>query len=514
MPAKSKHVPGNGAPKPSQEVADFIETYCRVPEGIDVGKPIKLRDWQRADLELIYDSPTRRAIISEGRKNGKTAFAACLLLTHLSGPRAIPNSQIYSTAQSRDQASIVNNLAVKMVRLNADLSEWIRIKDTVKELIDVEEGTIYKALSADHSTAYGLSPIMAFHDELGQVRGPRSELYDAIESGMLAHAAPLSVIISTQAPGDADLLSTLIDDAIEGRDPRTKLILRAADAEDDPTDPATWAKANPALGDFLNQGTLRELAEKAIRLPSFMSGFQNLNLNMRVAAENHFLSPEIWKQNGAAVPSGSLEDALFVYGGLDLSSRNDLTALVLVAVQADGSRDVHPFFWAPKNGLADRAKKDRVPYDLWVQQGFLEATPGATIDYDFVAHRVKQIQARCNLVAIAYDRWRIDDFKRSLDEVNCSVELVPFGQGYKDMAPALEDFESDSLEYRFRHGNHPVLTFCAASAVTTSSPAGDRKLDKARSTGRIDGMVALAMANRVSRSAPAPFDVSTMIGVL
>lgn len=482
--------------KPSQQVAEFVERHCRVPEGKNVGHPILLRDWQRAKLERVYDTPSRRVIDSMARKNGKTAFAACLLLTHLCGPQAVPNSQIYSTAQSRDQAAIVFNLACKMVRMAPDtLNVWVRIRDTVKELVDTETGVFYKALSADHSTAYGLSPVMCFHDELGQVRGPRSELFDALETASGAHASPLSWIISTQAPSDGDLLSILIDDARSGSDPETKLFLRAA-ANDDPFDSLeTWKKANPALGDFLSLDSLRRGAEQARRLPAFMAGFQNLNLNMRVAAQNHFISPEVWKQNG-----GAPDEACFrhfpVFGGLDLSAKQDLTALVLICKDQNGVVHVQPHFWTPAATIYERSRQDRVPYDQWAKAGVLETTPGVSVNYEYVAERIASLASRYQIANIAYDRWRIDELKKRLDEVGCKVPLSDFGQGFKDMAPALDNFAVLALDGKLRHGNHPVMTACAANSAVVTNPAGDRKLDKARSTGRIDGMVALAMAIR------------------
>jgi phage terminase large subunit-like protein len=486
---------------PSQRIAEFIETYCRVPEGVDVGKPLVLRPWQRDILVMAYDTPTRRAVVSMGRKNAKTALASCLLLTHLSGPMALANSQIYSVARSRDQASIVFGLAAKMIRMNPDLGSWVRIKDTVREMVDSETGATYRALSAEHSTAYGLSPVMAIHDELGQVRGPRDELYDAIETAMGAHAAPISWIISTQAPSDGDLLSVLIDDAATGADPRTKLYLRAAAEDDDPFDEATWHKANPALGDFLSVENMRELADRAQRLPSFAAGFRNLNLNMRVAADNHFLSPDVWRQCNGPVDLSLFEDA-DVFGGLDLSSRNDLTALVLVARDDAGIVHAWPHFWMPEQGHVERSKQDRVPYDLWAQQGHLTLTPGPTVNYDFVAARLKAIAAKCRrLRAIAYDRWRIDDLKRALVDASVTVDLVEHGQGFKDMSPAISDAEAVILDCRLRHGGHPVLTSCAANSVVTTDPAENRKLNKAKSSGRIDGMVALVMAIRTMETA-------------
>lgn len=472
----------------------FIETYLMVPEGALVGQPVVLRDWQKAIIFGIYGTPTRRAIISVGRKNAKTTLAAMLLLAHLVGPEARRNGQIYSAAQSRDQAAIIFNLAAKMVRMHADLTALVAVRDSAKELVCTATGTRYKALSADASTAHGLSPLLVIHDELGQVRGPRSDLFDALETAMGAQLAPLSITISTQAATDADLLSTLIDDARTGADPKTKLFVYEAPADAALDDEAAWAAANPALGDFLNLEEMRNLAGRAKRMPGFEASFRNLHLNQRVAVNNAFISREVW-QLGAGEPDPSAFEDLPCWAGLDLSGRLDLTALVLIAGDPAGILHVEAHFWAPLEGLADRAKRDRAPYDVWARQGLLTTTPGRTVDYGFVAKRIGELMQRCpQLQGIAFDRWRIDDLKRELAEEGIEAPLVPHGQGYRDMGPAIDALEAPALEGMLRHGGHPILTWCAANAVVTADPAGNRKLDKSKTSGRIDGLVSLAMA--------------------
>src|SRR5690606_16530705 len=208
---------------------------------------------------------TRRAIISFGRKNVKTALAAFLLLLHLCGPEAVANRQLYSAAQSREQAAILFSLAAKIVRMSPELSQFIGIRDTAKQLYCPELGTLYRALSAEASTALGLSPAFIVHDELGQVKGPRSELYEALETATAAQENPLSIVISTQAPTDADLLSVLIDDAKEASDPRVRLFLYTADIEADPFEEATIRQANPAFGDFQNADEVLAMAADAKR---------------------------------------------------------------------------------------------------------------------------------------------------------------------------------------------------------------------------------------------------------
>jgi phage terminase large subunit-like protein len=235
----------------------FIESYLSVPEGAHGGRPVQLRKWQTDLIHEIYDAPTRKAIISFPRKNGKTALTAMLVLAHLVGPEARHNSTIYSAAQSRDQAAIVFGFAAKMVRLSTILNSAVTVRESAKELFCTRTSVRYKALSAEARNIYGLSPCLVIHDELGQVRGPRSEMWDVLETAMGAVTNPLSIVISTQAPTDADLLSTLIDASKLDGSGEVKTFVYAADKDDDPWDEATWFKANPALGDFLSLEEMR-----------------------------------------------------------------------------------------------------------------------------------------------------------------------------------------------------------------------------------------------------------------
>lgn len=483
-------------------VIRWIEKHCRVPEGRYVGQPLKLRPWQREIICGIYDDPTRRAIISFGRKNAKTTLAALLTLVHLVGPAHRRNSQLFSAAQSRDQAAVLFALAAKIVRMSPALAPVVTIRDSGKQLYCDELGTLYRALSADASTAHGLSPVFAVHDELGQVRGPRSELYEALETAAGAQDSPLSIVISTQAPTDADLLSVLIDDAKTGADPKTKLFMYSAPLESDPFSEDAIRAANPAFGDFLNAEEVTSQADAARRMPSRENAYRNLVLNQRIASNAPFIAPTVWQANGDEPDPAAFADRP-VWIGLDLSARNDLTALVTLARDDDGVTHVRPEFFAPSEGLRDRAARDRAPYDVWAAAGHLTATPGASIDYGLVADRLAEIASDSDVRGIAFDRWRIDVLKAELARRGLDLPLVSFGQGFKDMSPAIETLEAELLSRRLRHGNHPVLTWCAANAVTVRDAAGNRKLDKSKATGRIDGLIALAMAcSSVATAAP------------
>lgn len=474
----------------------WIEKYCLVPEGRDVGKPVKLRPWQKQIIRGIYDTPTRRAIISFGRKNGKTALSAFLVLLHLAGRMAKRNSQLYSTAQSRDQAAILFALAAKVVRQSPDLSSYITIRDTRKELLCPEMGTIYHALSAEASTAYGLSPAFTVHDELGQVRGPVSELYEALETASGAQESPLSIIISTQAPNPTDLLSTLIRTAQEDPDGKTKLFLWTAPEDLDPFDVKTIKLANPAYGDFLNSGEVMDQVEQARVLPAREGPYRNLILNQQVESINPMIPRTLWD---AARAEYKLEDfhGERCWIGLDLSATTDTTAMVLVFRRAD-KWWCWPYFWLPGEGLAAKAHEDRVPYDVWKREGHLLTTPGRAIDQLYVAKKAAEIASRFKVQTVAYDRMFMKFLTPQLEREGVNLPLQEFGQGFVSMAPAVNTVESVLLNDEFRHPGHPILTNHSANAICVSDDAGNRKISKRKSTGRIDGIVSLAMALSVA----------------
>jgi phage terminase large subunit-like protein len=477
--------------KRGEKVCAFIEKYIKVPEGAQVGKPIKLVKFQRDFILAVFDNPegTRRGYLSIGRKNGKTALIACLLLACLVGPEAKLNAQLVSGALSRDQAALVFNLAAKMVQMSPELSKIVRIVPSGKRLIGLPMNTEYKALAAEGKTAHGLSPVLAILDEIGQVRGPQSDFVDAITTSQGAHDAPLLLVISTQAPTDADLFSIWLDDAERSNDPSIVSHVYAAPDDCELEDPKAWEAANPALGLFRSKRDVEEQAAQAMRMPSNEATFRVLTLNQRVNMVAAFVSASVWK-------AGNRDARPFigqVYGGLDLSATTDLTSLVLTC-RMDGELHVQPYFWMPHDSVTDASKRDRAPYDVWVKQGLIRTTPGRVIDYAFVARDIGEICAPYDIEMIAFDRWRMDRLLKEMDRANVELPFEPFGQGYVSMSPAVDALEEWLLQEKLCHGGNAPLAMCAANAVAICDPAGNRKLDKSKSTGRIDGIVALAMA--------------------
>lgn len=511
----------------ADRVIAFIE-QLKIPFGRDRGKRMILREWQRIIIRKIYD-PTwpgtlnrkvRRALISMARKNGKTALIAALVLVHLVGPEATFNQEIYSAANDKEQAAIVYRHAAAMVEMSPELSALVRPIPSRKRLVCTHFGSFYAALSSDAKTKHGLNPAVWIYDELGQTT--KTDLYDALDTSQGAQAEPLGIVISTQAVSPQSIMSQLVDDGkrmnagLVDDDGTQVAIIYEAPVDSDPFDEENWRLANPALGDFLSLEELRAAANKAKRLPSRLAVFRNLHLNQQVDGLDHVIGPEDWKACGGPVDREALKGAR-CYAGLDLSKRFDLTALALVFPREDGTKHVINRIWTPEWQLAERSQKDKAHYPTWVEQGHLIAVPGRSIDYRYVAREIAALAAEFDLQGIAYDRWRIEDLKNALDDEgiahfidgredeNGGIRLVPWGQGYKDMGPAVDALEEACVEGQLVHGMQPVLTFAISNAVASMDPAGARKLDKAKARNRIDPAVALTMAiGLASRAKAAP----------
>jgi phage terminase large subunit-like protein len=482
-----------------ERVIAFIQEYARVPEGTHVGKPIKLAEFQKRLILDIYDNPhgTRRAYLSIARKNGKTGLIAGILLAHIAGPEAVLNSQIISGAMSRDQAALVFGLASKMISLEPRLQQVCKIVPSGKKIVGLARNVEYRALSADASTAHGLSPALAILDEVGQIRGPTSEFIDAITTSQGAHEQPLLIAISTSAPSDADMFSLWCDDAERSPTPHVVCHVYKADENSDLDDREQWKKANPALGIFRSEKDLEEQLAQAKRLPALEASARNLLLNQRVSLERLAFAPSVWRAN-----SGSPDLDVFrenpVSLGLDLSARSDLTAAVIAARDGDGVVHLMPFVFTPMQGLEERARRDRAPYDTWVKRGDMIAVPGATVDYSFVALWLRDTLSDLGIevATIEFDRWRWELMKKEADECGFASFATwnPVGQGFKDFAPRVEAFEALLLAGKIRHGGHPLLNLGASNAIAVSDAAGARKLDKSKSSQRIDPIVASIMA--------------------
>jgi phage terminase large subunit-like protein len=501
-----------------REVIRFIEKFLRIPDGPYAGQPLILAPWQKRELHAIYDNPDgcRRHIVSTARKNSKTTLCGALLLNHLCGPgaRNRRNSRLFSSAQNRDQAALVFDAARKMVLWNPDLRQIISIKEASKVLRYDELGIEYKALSSEAHTAQGLNPVLHICDELGQVVGPHSDLYEALELATGAQRDPLTVIISTQSASDADLLSSLIDDGLAGHDPHTTVSLYAAPKDCALDDESAISAANPSYHLFMNREEILAAAKAALRMPAREAAFRRYTLNQRIEEANPFVSPSVW--DACHGPVAPLNELPVLFGGIDLSSVNDLSAFCLVGKKGDRWH-THCRFWLPQDGLVEKAAADHAPYDVWYRQGHLQLTPGRTIDYDYVAHALRDLFRQHNIQKVAYDPWNWDFFRPSLLRAGFTESMIAerfqeFAQTTKMMSPALANLERLLLDGRLVHDN-PVLSMCVAHTTIRTDAAGNRAPDKRKATHRIDGTVALVMGLAMAPTAQTRvIDIEALIG--
>lgn len=497
-----------GRNSPILRRSDRIIAFCEallVPSGIGQGTPLRLREWQKDLIRNTYDPVDerglrriRRAIWSVARKNGKSALAAALLLVHLVGPEAKVNAEVYSVASDRAQAAQVYKMASQMVALDPELAAMCKCLDTTKRIVVYELGSFYQSLAADARRLHGFNPTFVIYDELAQAKN--RDLYDVMTTSFGAQEEGLFLAISTQSSDPNHIMSELSDEALaqergELDDPTFYGKVFYLPADVDPFDESRWIEANPALGDFKSYKHMRSLAAKAKRSPSALASFKALELNMRVDAVEALINSEDWKACQGSVNPDALR-GYPLYCSLDLSSRRDLTAFVMAWDLGD--RVVtKSYFWTPKELLAERSKIDGAKYPEWCDAGYMKATEGKTVGYDYVVRFVAAAVDGHDLKSIAYDRWRIDQFKTEAERAGFKPEdwnMTEFGQGWKDMSPAIEKLETLAIDHKLTHDGNPVLTYCMSNVKVSSDPAGNRKFDKRLRNRRIDGAVALAMA--------------------
>lgn len=488
-----------------ERVVAFLESLP-ITKGKLVGQKMRLTLDQRSFLERVYGetaAPVRIAVLSQPRGSGKTGLVAGLLLAHLTGPEAEPRGEVYCAAIDRGMAAKIFAEAEAIITAVPELDAACSCKQFAKEIKVVSGpgiGSVFQALSADARRGHGLAPSLWIYDELAQV--PDGELLDNLTTAGGKRARSLGIVISTQATSDDHPLSRLIDDGLAGYDPGIVVHLTAAPPDADPFDPEVVRRANPGIaGGFLSEADVLADMMRAQRVPSLEPRYRNLRLNQRVDAnqEDRLLPAGIWDACGGAVDRAALKGRP-CFGGLDLSGKHDLTALVLVFPDdaPEPTFDVLAIAWTPAGQLAARPVGERELFEGWIKSGHLISVPGPTIRSGWISAEIGRLAAEFDVRAIAFDRWRIDDLRQDLADAGSEVRLEPRGQGFRDASPDLEMLAELAMTGRLRHGGHPVLRAAMSGAIVVRDPAGNMKLDKERGNRRqsvrIDAAIAAAMA--------------------
>ena len=422
------------------------------------------------------------------------AAAVSLLLCCADGEE---RAEVYGCAADRQQAAIVFDVAADMVRMNPALKKRVKILASQKRIIYQPTNSFYQVLSADAYSKHGFNVSGVIFDELHTQ--PNRKLYDVMTKGSGdARTQPLYFLITTAGTDTHSICYEVHQKALDimnGRkhDPTFYPVIYGSKESDDWTDPSVWKKANPSLGITVSIDKVKAAFNSAKENPAEENTFRQLRLNQWVKQSVRWMPMDKWDACAFPVDEQELEGRV-CYGGLDLSSSTDITAFVLVFPPEDESEGytILPHFWIPEDNVNLRVRRDHVPYDIWKQQGYLETTEGNVIHYGYIEQFINNLGKKYNIQEIAFDRWGAVQMVQNLEGMGFTV--VPFGQGFKDMSPTTKELMKLTLEKKIAHGGHPVLRWMMDNIYIRTDPAGNIKPDKAKSTEKIDGVVATIMA--------------------
>ncbi len=479
----------------------FIESLCHT-KGTWAGKPFELIDWQEQIIRDLFGvlKPNgyrqfNTAYIEIPKKQGKSELAAAVALLLLCGDGE-ERAEVYGCAADRNQAKIVFDVAVDMVRFCPALSKRVKILESQKKITYLPTNSSYQVLSADVANKHGFNTHGVIFDELHTQ--PNRKLFDVMLQGSGdARMQPLYFLITTAGNDTNSICYEVHQKAIdiaEGRkvDPTFYSVIYGAAENEDWTDPKVWKKANPSLGITVGIDKVRAACESARQNPGEENAFRQLRLNQWVKQSVRWMPMDKWDACAFPVSEDDLEGRI-CYGGLDLSSTTDITAFVLVFPPLDEEDKYYilPYFWIPEETLDLRVRRDHVPYDLWKRQGTLMTTEGNVVHYGYIEKFIEQLGERFNIREIAFDRWGAVQMVQNLEGMGFTV--VPFGQGFKDMSPPTKELMKLVLEEKIAHGGHPVLRWMMDNIYIRTDPAGNIKADKEKSTEKIDGAIATIM---------------------
>ncbi len=482
----------------ADRAVDFIQRLKHT-KGDYYGRPFLLEAWQEKIIRDIFGTVLpdgrrqyRTAYIEMPRKGGKSELGAAIADTLLYADDEM-GAEVYSAAAERDQASIVFDVAANMVRQSNGLMKRSKIMESTKRIVYPATASFYRVLSADHATKHGFNAHGVIFDELHAQ--PNRKLWDVLTTSGGTRSQPLVVALTTAGYDKNSICweqHQYALDILSGKktNPSYYPVIFAADPDDDWTDEAIWHKANPALDTFRSIEEMRNEFIKAKDIPAYQNTFRRLYLNQWTSQESRWLDMSKWDECNGKVNVEDLAGA-DAYGGLDLASTTDVAAFVLVLPDDAGHFDILPYFFVPENNVEARELRDSVPYGFWVEQGFIDTTPGDVIDYRYIRKRINELGDIYHIKEISFDRWGATEIVQNLGDDG--FDVIPFGQGFASMANPTKELLRLAIGKSLRHGGNPVLRWMADNMVVKQDPAGNVKPDKSKSSDKIDGIVALIM---------------------
>lgn len=517
-------------PKSAQKSLDFFPEILQHVEGDVAGQPFKLEPWQQSIVANLFGWFTtdsqgrtvrryRETLIYVPRKNGKTPLAAGLCL-YVFAALGEPGAQVYGAAAELQQAKLLYRHARGMVDREPELSDRIKVYPTYSSMVRNDDpASAYRVISAKANTKHGGNPSLILVDELHAL--PNRELIDVLRTSTASsnRPNPLMVYITTADYNRESICNEIYaravavrdnpgDEGKPGYDPGFLPAIWEAGPDDDWTSEATWRKANPNLGVSVSLDYLRRECKNAQENPALENSFRRLHLNQKTEQDVRAISAVVWAKCGHnAEPIAWRAEMLErlrgrpCTGGLDLGATSDLTAFSLFFHAESPPYPALLWFWCPETTVAKR-RLNRVPYDVWVRQGFMRSTEGDVADYDTIHEDILQIVSQFDLTprdeSGTFGGIGVDRLFQGAQLCNQlqgdGIPIVEFGQGFASMAAPVKMFFEMLHGGQLAHGNNPVLAWMAGNASTEEDPAGSLKFTKRRSGDKIDGIVALVMS--------------------
>lgn len=446
----------------------------------------------------------QRVLIYTPKKSGKTEFGSLLNLLIFFMDKE-KSKEIYSIASEIEQAKILHKAFITMIKQEPDLLEYVHITKQPPKVIK-EDGAFtdeYEALSSTADSKDGKRPSTVFIDEGHSLVS--KNLYQIMVDGMSGRREPLEIHMSTAGYNmqnfffrDVYTYAKKVRDGIIQDDTFYQIIFEPTEediAKDDWKNPDLWRRVNPNMGVSPTYSYMEGKVAQAIQSEQTLIAFKTKHLNWWCNKITTWINSEVWNKNQAKIGFSKLKilKNRKCYGGLDLSSNIDLTALVLIFDDGNGGYDAIPYFWIPKDNMIERVRRDKVPYFDWIKKGLVKTTDGNVVDYAFIEKQIKRVCNFFNVKMIAYDRWNSSDLVRRLTEDEVT-EMIQFGQGYSSMSAPTKQIEVLSLQGKLNHANNEVLAWNISNVAIKKDPADNIKIDKSISSERVDGAVALAMA--------------------
>jgi phage terminase large subunit-like protein len=518
----------------------FFHDVLRLNGGEFEGRPFVLLPWQQFIVGSIFgwlradgSRRFREAYVEGGKGCGKSPLAAGIGLYMLVADGE-SRAEVYAAATRRDQAMVLFRDAVAMVQLSPELAARTTQQgrdDRVWNIGYRKSGSFFRPIASDESGQSGPRPHCGLIDEVHEHKN--GTVINIMRAGKKGRRQPLIFMITNSGFDRTSICfeqheygvriagGALTDDSFFA------YICSLDEGEDPFEDEACWIKANPSLGATIAPSYLREQVHQARGMPSLESTVRRLNFCQWVDAENPWIDGAIWYPCEVGRPpenvemdfddprvrnllgEAALQRAVMrgsmkgkrVSGGLDLSGTRDLTALAIAARNEDDTVDAFVEFWTPAETMRERGNLDRVAYEAWCDAGYVHAAPGRGIDYANVVRRLAVLDGEMEIDGIAFDAYRIHDFERKLDEEGMVLNLVPHGQGFHRasesglwMPRSIELLEQLIFDGRLRVTFNPCLRWNVSNAVIDTDPKNNRVFNKRKAIGRIDGIVALAMA--------------------